>query len=389
MLKALAFTFLLLLHGTALQAQYVHITLASGETEQHPIEEIRGISYGAGMMHFHRYDGGDLSWRIGDVEHYHFYEPTGGFDDAARSAGNVRIFKRPQPEVGPVDFDPMNRAIARMDAQDYAGAEALLDAYTEEYPHNEYALLLQGNARRFAGEYEAAVESYTRALVLNPIYFNAFLNRGLSHAMLGRTEETLADYGRAIAVDPGNARGYHERGYALHQDGRDPSGAMRDYDRTIELDPTNPYAYVNRGILKADRSDRVGAIWDYRAALEIDPDQIWAWNNLGNVVMSLANLSQEGALAILVEHFEFEGGIELLPDAVNVVGNPELHVAVHEVAIRHYDRAIAIDPSYATAYGNKALSRLYQGLMPEACELWKVAHDLGDESAAGYMHMCE
>jgi tetratricopeptide (TPR) repeat protein len=374
--------------ATALPAQHIHIRLTGGTTERFRIEEVRGISYADGRMHLHRYDGADLTWRVADVEHFHFYEPTAGFDAATRAIAGAHIFKLPAQAAGAIDIDVINRAIAELNAQRYPQAVALLDPFIEAHPTNEYALLLRGNARRLAGEHEAAITEYTRALAVNPIYFNAFLNRGTSYHELGRADEALADSDRAIEADPQNARGYHMRGYMRYTNG-DYAAARSDYDRSIELDPTDAYVYIDRGVLRSERSDPHGAITDYRASLEHEPALAWAWNNLGNVVLNLANMSQEAALEIMTEHFGFEEDIEILPGAGNVLGNPRLKVAVYDLAIRHYDRAIEIDPADGNAHGNKALALMYRGSIEEACRFWQKAFELGDEDAAAYQRsMC-
>jgi tetratricopeptide (TPR) repeat protein len=380
----------LMLAATTAHAQQIHVRLNSGATFSYPIEEIRGISYSGDRIRFDRYDGTDLSWSISDVAHYHFFQRADGFDESVRAIEGVTVVKYPRPEDGPVDFDVMNRAIAKLGEQDWPGAAALLDLFIETAPQNEYGFLLRGNARRFAGDFEAAIRDYERALALNPVYFNAFINRGLSHAGLGDLEAALADFSRAIEHDPFNARGYHERGWAYLFHADDRRQALPDLDRALELDPGNTYAYIHRGILKSDDYDPVGAIEDYRAALAISPGHHWALNNLGTVATSLANMSQERALDILTTYFDFSDEFEIDPAAGNAQMNPGLRAILHNTAIRFYEQAIASEPTYGAAYGNKALSLMYMDSIDEACEIWQTAHKLGDASAAGYIrNICE
>ena len=52
----------------------------------------------------------------------------------------------------------------------------------------------------------------------------------------------------------------------------DSAGALADYDRAIELDPDDPLAYFNRGVLKREMGAKEGALADFTQASAIDPD---------------------------------------------------------------------------------------------------------------------
>jgi len=58
----------------------------------------------------------------------------------------------------------------------------------------------------------------------------------------------------------------------------DLSGAMADYSKAIEIDPKNKLAYFNRGDLKKRLLvDYKGAIDDFSKAIEIDPNYTSAY----------------------------------------------------------------------------------------------------------------
>jgi Flp pilus assembly protein TadD len=58
------------------------------------------------------------------------------------------------------------------------------------------------------------------------------------------------------------------RGFAKQAKG-DVDGAIADFNRAIELDPKQPRAYMNRGFAKPAKGDHDGAIADYNRALEL------------------------------------------------------------------------------------------------------------------------
>ena len=97
-------------------------------------------------------------------------------------------------------------------------------------------------------------------------YYN---NRGLAKEGKGDQDGAIADYSRAIELDPKFAAGaYSNRGLAKEAKG-DHDGAIADYSRAIELDPKQPRVYINRGFAKQAKGDVDGAIADYNRASEL------------------------------------------------------------------------------------------------------------------------
>src|SRR5262249_60612061 len=68
---------------------------------------------------------------------------------------------------------------------------------------------------------------------------------------------------------------YFNRGVAENANG-DFEGAIADYNRAIELDPKYAAAYSNRGIAKQAKGDLDGAITDFSRAIELDPQDLMA-----------------------------------------------------------------------------------------------------------------
>jgi lipoprotein NlpI len=73
----------------------------------------------------------------------------------------------------------------------------------------------------------------------------AFINRGKARADKGTLDAAIADYDKAISLDPNWARIYNNRGFAKVRKG-DFDAAIADLDKAIALDPTDAYAYNNR-----------------------------------------------------------------------------------------------------------------------------------------------
>lgn len=80
---------------------------------------------------------------------------------------------------------------------DYSQAMALgLD-------RSPYALTQRGDANAAAGDYPQAIADYERALTLNPAFWPALAGRGGAFVESGETAAGIADIERALAQDPG------------------------------------------------------------------------------------------------------------------------------------------------------------------------------------------
>ena len=71
---------------------------------------------------------------------------------------------------------------------------------------------------------------------------------------------------------------YFDRAYSK-SDVKDYYGAIADYTKAIELDPNNANAYYNRGLSKLNLKNYYGAIADNTKAIELDPNNADAYFN--------------------------------------------------------------------------------------------------------------
>jgi len=93
-----------------------------------------------------------------------------------------------------------------------------------------------GHAWARDGDHDRALESYDRALGVNPDLGQAWFGKGLSLEAQGRFDEALAAFWRAVALDPRHAGSHYMLGRSLERKGLGEEAA-RHYRMAAELDP--------------------------------------------------------------------------------------------------------------------------------------------------------
>lgn len=94
--------------------------------------------------------------------------------------------------------------------------------------------------------------------------------------------ESLVSNDRAIELDPENSFLYLERGLLLGVRVMYPDefdNAIADYDKAIILNPTLLCAYFSRGVLKHKKGDFAGAVKDFTSSIDLSPGYAFFYNS--------------------------------------------------------------------------------------------------------------
>src|SRR4051812_19708065 len=174
--------------------------------------------------------------------------------------------------ANPRDFSALNM-LGVLKAQTGAAAEGLawLEQALALNPMHAGTLVNVGNALSLLGRFDDAVAAYDRALLIQPDA-ETFNNRGHALQSLNRPAEALASYEHALALDPGNIQALFKRGVVLAELGRSDE-ALTAYNRVLALAPNHAEALNNRGyIWWLNKQLWAPAIADLEKALSLAPD---------------------------------------------------------------------------------------------------------------------
>ena len=71
---------------------------------------------------------------------------------------------------------------------------------------------------------------------------------------MGKFDQAILDYTRAIEIAPGLAAAYTNRAIA-YQNKNDFSLALSDYNKAVAIDANNAQAYYNRAVMNFEKQD--------------------------------------------------------------------------------------------------------------------------------------
>ena len=127
----------------------------------------------------------------------------------------------------------------------------------------------------------------------------AYAMRAIAFDILDQFDKSLADFDRAIALDPKNAFVYHSRGLAFAFR-NDHDHAIADFSSAIEANPSYPETYLDRGNSFSMALGKFElAIADNDKAIALRPNYPMAFSNRG--ISYISKRSASGKRSLLAD----------------------------------------------------------------------------------------
>ena len=121
------------------------------------------------------------------------------------------------------------------------------------FGQNADTYINQGIAKAKAEDYSGAIADYTKAIELDPESATAYGLRGREKCSLEDYNGAIADMNKAIVINPKSSTFYYTRGLAKELS-KNYTGAIADYNKAIEIESFGQY-YDARGDAKLDLED--------------------------------------------------------------------------------------------------------------------------------------
>ena len=142
--------------------------------------------------------------------------------------------------------------------------------------------------KRIQGNDKGAIADYDRAIQLNPSYIDSYVKRGRTHTFSGNYRQAIIDYDKAIQLNPNYTDAYVNRGRVYFILG-DNQSAILDYSQAIRIEPDYVDAYVMRGIARSELGANQAAIADYDQALKNNPERLHTYVLIGNARFAMGD----------------------------------------------------------------------------------------------------
>jgi tetratricopeptide (TPR) repeat protein len=285
-----------------------------------------------------------------------------------------------------------NRSILYLQVGDYAAAEADLAQAEALTPDDPGIISQRGELARVTGDYEAALAAYNRVIELDPTNEGYIYNRAETYRLMGNYEAAIADYNQSIQLDrfyttaySGRAQTYEAMGdyqaaiasysegieiqpvallYAgrggIYRQAGDLDSALNDLNQALALEPDEGLYYSIRGDIYLEQENYEAALVNYNAAIQLDPTLSFYYHDRARAHQFSGNLDEAMA--------DYNRAIELsTPDAIDLHiyyynrGGLYLNLGDYESALSNYNHALAIQPDYALALYNRAVTYLLRG----------------------------
>ena len=226
------------------------------------------------------------------------------------------------------------------------------------------------------GDMEAALGQVSAALRLKPEYDAAWILKGAVLQKAGDREGALDAFMQALKCNGDSKEGWMGLASVLHELGRLKEEAEA-YDRLLAFDPRSLEAWIDKGAVLHELQDYSAAIECYEEVLALRPEYAAAWNNKGAALLRLGREADAARCFEEALHFDadfvdamanrtylyekqaYHGEAVLWADrALRIREAPGLwyakglaHLGLSEstLAIRSFDRALALDPTLKEA----------------------------------------
>ncbi|XP_060031436.1 tetratricopeptide repeat protein 6 isoform X2 [Erinaceus europaeus] len=238
-------------------------------------------------------------------------------------------------------------------------------------------------------EFEEAVSFFSQSLQINPWFLDAFTGRGNSYMEYHHdkaTKQAQKDFLKALHFNPSYSKARISLGYNLQIQGKFQK-AWNQFTIAIEIDPKNYLAYEGRAVVCLQMGDFFAAVQDINTAIKINTTAEFLTNR--GVIHEFMG-QQQNAMK------DYQAAISLDPTyslAYFNAGNIYFHHRQFSQAIDYFSKALQFEPGNECATMNRAIAntilKKYEeaekdfACIVESCPLWSAVY-----FNRAYFHCC-
>ncbi len=253
--------------------------------------------------------------------------------------------------------------------QDYTEALRLKPDYALARNNRALTYHLFGKNYLGAGNNQAALENFNKAIQNNATDAGYFADRGVANQRLGNSDRALQDYAEALRLNPNHAVAKSNRALIYYQRGKNHlnagnnNEALLDFTRAIQDDATNAEYFFERGVAHNGLKNYDDSVRNFNDALRLNPGHVAAkkhrasaYNMQGLNHVSTGNHTQavNDFTEAIADH-----GAEPIFLFNRGVSNHALKK--YDEAIRDFNEAVRLNPEYISAKQQRAGAYNWRG----------------------------
>ena len=173
------------------------------------------------------------------------------------------------------------RGIARQTLHNPKGAIADYEVGLRYMPEHKVFLMNKAVCEQELKEYDNAEKTYSTLLRIYPKYENGYLGRAQLHLAKGDTIKAIADIDTCLSLSRNISSAFVMRAQINMTYCKDYALALKDMDEAIKLEPNYAGYFINRAYMKYNLDDYFGAMADYDYAVGLEPTNVTAHFNRG------------------------------------------------------------------------------------------------------------
>ncbi len=161
-------------------------------------------------------------------------EPAKGHEKAAKTAEPAAVPSVPESKDAADAESSFEKGIEFGKQNKFQKAVESFDRAIKLNPNRADFFASRGHANYYMKQYPKAIDDYTKAIEKNPSFALAYSMRGLSRTRSGRYQQAIEDFNKAISLGPNEADYYKGRGFT-YLNLKQYSPMCQDYKKACEL----------------------------------------------------------------------------------------------------------------------------------------------------------
>ncbi|MDC0986052.1 tetratricopeptide repeat protein [Alphaproteobacteria bacterium] len=307
----------------------------------------------------------------------------GEFPGNTRARKELAALQTPPPEADRVSSveDKLNGLTALYNEGRLTEVVQHAKFLVGQHPQEVILFNILGAANAGLRQFDDAIESYHRALRINPDFARTHNNLGSAYQDNGNLTDAVASFRRAVQLDPDYAEAHYNLGNALQESGDLPA-MIKSYHAAVQVNPNFAEAHYNHGAALQEIGEFHEAITSYNSAILIEPDFAEAHNNLGNA------LRETGELTAAVE--SLKRALEINKNFAEAHNN--LGITLRETgdlcaAIESFNCALQVSEHYAEAHSNLGNALRQTGDLAAAIKCYRQALQINPDFAGALYNL--